>query len=79
MMSSYDVRNRVEKAFDVYKNDIDRALSRTSDHDRARGRFFIKFITLIMRIHMQKAIRNHHVYVLRTKAKKDSINGKTVN
>jgi hypothetical protein len=63
----------------VYKNDIDGARSRTSDPDRARDRFFIKFITLIMRIHMQNAIRNHDLDVLRTKAKNDSVNGKMVN
>ena len=54
----------------MYKNDIDGARSRTSDPDRARDRFFIKFITLI---------RNHDLDVLRTKAKNDSVNGKMVN
>jgi transposase len=79
MMSSYDVRDWVEKAFDVYKNDIDGSRSRTGDPDRARGRFFIKFIALILRIHIQNAIREHDKDVLRTKSKKDSVNGKTVN
>jgi transposase len=79
MMSSYDVRDWVEKAFDIYKNDIDSSRSRTGDPDRARGRFFIKFIALILRIHIQNAIRNHDKDILRTKAKKDSVNGKTVN
>ena len=46
MMSSYDVRDWVEKAFDVYKNDLDGDRSRTGDPDRARGRLFIKFIAL---------------------------------
>ena len=54
MMSSYDVRGWVEKAFDVYKNDLDGSLSRTGDPDRARGAFFIKFVALMMRMHMMK-------------------------
>jgi len=37
MMSSYDVRGWVEKAFDVYKNDLDSSLSRTGDPDGPVG------------------------------------------
>lgn len=79
MMSSYDVRDWVEKAFDVYKNDIDGRRSRTGDPDRARGRLFIKFVALMMRIRMQNVLRDHNIEVLETKAKKDSVNGKTVD
>lgn len=50
MMTSYDVRDWVEKAFDVYKNDLDGGRSRTGNPERARGRLFIKFISLMMRI-----------------------------
>ena len=41
----------MEKAFDVYKNDLDGSRSRTGNPDRARGRLFIKFVALILRIH----------------------------
>lgn len=41
MMSSYDIRDRVEKAFDVYKNDLDGNGTRTGNEERARGRLFI--------------------------------------
>jgi hypothetical protein len=77
MMSSYDVRDWVEKAFDVYKNDIDGGRSRTGDPDSARGRMFIKFVALIMRMYIRNALRDHDGLVLSGKAKKDSVNGKT--
>jgi hypothetical protein len=79
MMSSYDVRDRAEKAFGVYRNDIDGSRPRTGDPDRARGRFFIKFIALILRIHIRNAIEDHDEDVLGTKAKKDPVSGKTVD
>ena len=78
MMSSYDVRDWVEKAFDVYKNDLDGNRSRTGDPDRARGRLFIKFIALIMRIHIQNVLREHDKTVLSGKVKNDSVGGRTV-
>ncbi len=79
MMSSYDVRDWVEKAFDVYKNDLDGHRGRTGNEERARGRLFIKFIALIMRIRIQNVLRDHDREVLSTKDKKDSVNGMTVD
>lgn len=79
MMSSYDVRDWVEKAFDVYKTDLDGSRSRTGDPDSARGRLFIKFVAMIMRIRVQNILRDHEKTVLGTKAKKDSVCGKTVD
>ena len=79
MMTSYDVRDWVEKAFDVYKNDLDGGRSRTGNPERARGRLFIKFISLMMRIRIQNVLRDHDVQVLSTKSKKDSVNNMTVD
>jgi len=79
MMTSYDVRDWVEKAFDVYKNDLDGGRARTGNPERARGRLFIKFIALIMRIRIQNILRNHDSEILGSKKKKDSVNGMTVN
>ena len=79
MMTSYDVRDWVEKAFDVYKNDLDGKRNRTGNVERARGRFFIKFIALMMRIHIQNVLREHDHNTLSTRAKKDSVNGMTVD
>ena len=79
MMSSYDTRDWVEKAFDVYKTDADGSRSRTGDPDRARARFFIKMLALIMRIHIQNTIRDHEKDILSSKRKKDSVCGLTVN
>ncbi|MDR1405036.1 MAG: hypothetical protein LBJ20_05675, partial [Candidatus Methanoplasma sp.] len=56
MMSSYDVRDWVEKAFDMYKNDLGGGRSRTGDPERARGRLFIKFISLMMRIRIRNIL-----------------------
>lgn len=78
MMISYDVRDRVVKAFDVYKNDLDGNRSRTGNEERARGRLFIKFIALIMRIRIQNMLRDHDREVLATGKNKDSVNGMTV-
>ena len=78
-MTSYDVRDWVEKAFDVYKNDLDGKRNRTGNVERARGRFFIKFIALMMRIHIQNVLREHDRNTLSTRAKKDSVNGMTVD
>lgn len=79
MMSSYDVRDWVEKAFDVYKNDLDGNRTRTGNEERARGRLFIKFIALIMRIRIQNMLRDHDQNVLSTKERRDSVNGMTVD
>lgn len=78
MMRSYDIRDWVEKAFDVFKNDLDGDRSRTGNIERARGRFFIKFIALMMRIHIQNLLRKHDEAVLSTKERKDSVNGMSV-
>ena len=78
-MTSYDVRDWVEKAFDVYKNDLDGGRSRTGNPERVRGRLFIKFVSLMMRIRIQNVLRDHDQQTLRTKAKKDSVNGMGVD
>ena len=79
MMTSYDVRDWVEKAFDVYKTDLDGKRNRTGNPERARGRLFIKFIALMMRIHIQNILREHDRITISTKAKKNSVNGMTVD
>ena len=79
MMTSYDVRDWVEKAFDVYKTDLEGNRSRTGNPERARGRLFIKFLSLILRIEMQNILRKHNEDTLKNKQKPDSVNGMTVN
>lgn len=79
MMQSYDVRDWVEKAFDVFKTDLGGNRNRTGNEERARGRLFIKFISLMLRIRIQNILRDHDQRVLSTKEKKDSVNGMTVD
>lgn len=57
-MRAYDVRNKVEEAFDAYKNDLDGSRMRTGDDERARGRLFIKFVALIMRVRMMNVLKS---------------------
>lgn len=79
MMTSYDVRDRVEKAFDVYRNDSDGGRSRTGNVERARGRLFLKFIALMLRIRIQNILRMHDEDVKKGTVKKDTVCGMTVN
>jgi len=79
VMTSYDVRDWVEKAFDVYKTDLEGNRSRTGNPERARGRMFIKFLSLILRIEMQNVLRKHNEETFKNKQKPDSVNGMTVN
>lgn len=79
MMASYDVRDWVEKAFDVYKNDLDGGRSRTGSVERARGRLFLKFIALMLRIRIQNILRKHDDDAKKGMVKKDTVCGMTVN
>ena len=54
VMTSYDARNNVEMAFDIFKSELDGRRGRTGDPVRARGRLFIKFLALMIRVRMQR-------------------------
>lgn len=56
-MRAYDTRNRVEEAFKAYKNDLDGGRMRTGDPERARGRLFIKFVALILRVRIMNVLK----------------------
>lgn len=56
VMTSYDARNNVEMAFDILKSELDGKRMRTGDPVRARGRFLIKFLALMIRVRMQNII-----------------------
>jgi len=62
-MSSYDTRNRLEEAFEVYKNDLDAGRMKTGDPERARGRLFIKFVALIMRTYIMNVLKDERCQV----------------
>lgn len=78
-MTSHDVRNRAERAFEAYKDDFDGKRNGTGDVERVGGRFFIKFIALMMRIRIQNVLREHDLNTLFTESKRDSVNGMTVD
>jgi len=52
VMAAYDARGNVERAFDIFKNEIDGVRGRTGDPVRARGRLLIKFLALMIRVRM---------------------------
>ncbi|CDF30845.1 putative uncharacterized protein [Methanoculleus sp. CAG:1088] len=54
VMTSYDARNNVEMAFDIFRSEPDGKRGRTGDPVRARGRLFIKFLALMIRVRMQR-------------------------
>lgn len=56
VMTSYDARDNVEKAFDILKTELDGKRMRTGDPVRARGRFLVKFLALMIRVKMQNTI-----------------------
>ncbi len=55
-MCSYYARNNVETAFDIYRNDLDGHRGRTGGPERARGRSFIRFLALMVRVRMQTTV-----------------------
>ena len=56
VMTSYDARNNVEMAFDIFKSELDGRRGCTGDPVRARGRLFIKFLALMIRVRMQRIV-----------------------
>lgn len=56
VMTSYDARNNVEMAFDIFKSELDGRRGRTGDPVRARGRLLIKFLALMIRVRMQSVV-----------------------
>lgn len=58
MMSCYDCRTFVEQAFDALKNELDGNRWRTPDPTAAKGRLFIKFVSLILWCEASKRLRS---------------------
>ncbi len=69
----------MEKAFDVYKNDLDGRRTRIGSEERARGRLFVKIIALMMRVRIRNILGKYDDEVLSTGEKKDSVNGMSVD
>ena len=60
-MTAYDTRNYVEMAFDIFKNELDGKRGRTGDPVRARGRLFIKFLALMIRVRIQLMVAEGNI------------------
>lgn len=58
MMSCYDCRTYVEQAFDALKNELDGNRWRTGDPKAARGRLFVKFVSLILWCEASRRLRS---------------------
>ena len=68
----------MEEAFDAYKSDLDGKRNRTPDPDRARGRFFIRFIALMMIVRMRRGLREYRDGLPRGMRKDDKVHRLTV-
>lgn len=77
-VSAYELRNQVEEAYDAYKNDLDGKRIRTPDPDRARGRFFVRFVALMMIIYIRRALRMYSDSLPKSKRKDDKVHRMTV-
>ncbi len=77
-MISYGVRNEVEEAYDAYKNDLDGNRVRTGDPDRARGRFFIRFLALMMICFIRRRLRKYSESLLPKQRKDDKVHKMSV-
>ena len=60
-MTAYDSRNYVGMAFDIFKNELDGKRGRTGDPICARGRLFIKFLALMIRVRMQLTVAEGNI------------------
>jgi transposase len=78
MMSAYATRNQVEEGFRAYKSDTGAGRLRTGDEERARGRLFIKFVALMLRVRMVNILRAHEREVMDGRARKDSVSAMTL-
>ena len=58
MMSCYDCRTYVEQAFDALKNELDGNRWRTGDPKAARGRLFVKFVSLVLWCEVSRRLRS---------------------
>jgi len=58
VMSCYDCRTFVEQAFDALKNELDGNRWRTGDPTAARGRLFVKFVSLILWCEASRLLRS---------------------
>ena len=60
--AGYALRNEAEEAFGAYQNDLSGRRNRTSDPDRARGRFFIRYLTLMMIARIRRRPREYGIH-----------------
>lgn len=77
-MTSYGIRNEVEEAYDAFKNDMDGNRLRTGDADRARGRFFIRFLALMMLIFIRRRLRKYSESLTPKQRKDDKVHKMSV-
>lgn len=77
-ISAYELRNQVEEAYDAYKNDLDGKRLRTPDADRARGRFFVRYISLMMIIYIRRCLSRYRESLPASKRKDDRIHNMSV-
>lgn len=74
----YALRNEVEEAYDAYKNDQDGKRMRTPDPSRARGRFFIRMLSIMLLIYVRRVLRTYRETIPADKKHDDKVHKLTV-
>ena len=77
-MTSYGIRNEVEEAYDAFKNDMDGNRLRTGDPERARGRFFIRFLSLMILVFIRRRLRKYSESLTPKQRKDDKVHNMSV-
>jgi len=77
-VDGYKLRNEVEEAYDAYKNDLDANRMNTPDPDNARGRFFVRLISLMMIVYIRRCLRMYSESLPANKRKDDKVHKMTV-
>jgi transposase len=62
ILSSYRDRDGIEKIFDIYKNETDSNRLRVHSQWNVEGKFFIKFITVIIYMSISRIMKDYKLY-----------------
>lgn len=62
VLNCYRERDSIEKIFDIFKNEIDGNRIRVHSQWSVEGKFFLKFITLIIYMRIARIMRDHKLF-----------------
>ena len=62
ILNNYRQRDRIEKVFDIAKNELDGDRLRSHSQYNTEGRLFLKFIALILYMEITKVMRDNQLF-----------------